>query len=155
MTTTSFTDLLASPTSADQPELNDNNNNNNNTTSRLSDRIAERTGSCVPKFKSIQPLSLPISPPSPFSPSSFFSIPPGLSLAELLDSPVLLNTSNILPSPTTGAFQSFNWKSNTGGGNQPSVKQEYKNQSDFSFQTQTRPNTTSSIGQQNQPWNYQ
>lgn len=51
----------------------------------------------------------------------------------------------VLPSPTTGAFQSFNWKSNIGSNDQQSVKQENKNQSDFSFPTQTRPNTTSSI----------
>lgn len=62
--------------------------------SSLSDRIAERTGSGVPKFKSIPPPSLPISP-LPVSPSSYFAIPPGLSPAELLDSPVLLNASNV------------------------------------------------------------
>ncbi|AQK93972.1 WRKY transcription factor WRKY24 [Zea mays] len=66
----------------------------------------------VPKFKSAQPPSLPISPP-PMSPSSYFAIPPGLSPAELLDSPVLLHSSsNILASPTTGAIpaQRFDWK---------------------------------------------
>jgi WRKY transcription factor 33 len=66
----------------------------------------------VPKFKSAQPPSLPISPP-PMSPSSYFAIPAGLSPAELLDSPVLLNSySNILASPTTGAIpaQRFDWK---------------------------------------------
>ncbi|KAM1039814.1 hypothetical protein ACFX2I_029071 [Malus domestica] len=107
----------------------------------LSDRIAERTGSGVPKFKSLPPPSLPISPPS-ISPSSYFAIPPGLSPAELLDSPVLLNASNTLPSPTTGSFAArgaFNWKNN-----QQNVKQESKNHSDFSFQTQARPPTSSS-----------
>ncbi|TKW27929.1 hypothetical protein SEVIR_3G289900v4 [Setaria viridis] len=66
----------------------------------------------VPKFKSAQPPSLPISPP-PMSPSSYFAIPAGLSPAELLDSPVLLNScSNLLASPTTGAIpaQRFDWK---------------------------------------------
>lgn len=66
----------------------------------------------VPKFKSAQPPSLPISPP-PMSPSSYFAIPAGLSPAELLDSPVLLHSSaNILASPTTGAIpaQRFDWK---------------------------------------------
>ncbi|CAN6347259.1 unnamed protein product [Urochloa humidicola] len=66
----------------------------------------------VPKFKSAQPPSLPISPP-PMSPSSYFAIPAGLSPAELLDSPVLLNScSNILASPTTGAIpaQRYDWK---------------------------------------------
>ncbi|KAL6865036.1 hypothetical protein ACP4OV_016187 [Aristida adscensionis] len=67
----------------------------------------------VPKFKSAQPPSLPISPP-PMSPSSYFAIPAGLSPAELLDSPVLLNSAyNILASPTTGAIpaqRSYDWK---------------------------------------------
>lgn len=79
--TTSFTDLLAS--SDDYP-----------ITKGLGDRIAERTGSGVPKFKSLPPPSLPLSPP-PFSPSSYFAIPPGLSPTELLDSPVLLSSSNV------------------------------------------------------------
>lgn len=55
----------------------------------LGDRITDRTGSGVPKFKSLPPPSLPISP------SSYFAIPPGLSPAELLDSPVLLSASNV------------------------------------------------------------
>ncbi|OEL18927.1 putative WRKY transcription factor 26 [Dichanthelium oligosanthes] len=66
----------------------------------------------VPKFKSAQPPSLPISPP-PMSPSSYFAIPAGLSPAELLDSPVLLHSSSsILASPTTGAIpaQRYDWK---------------------------------------------
>ncbi|KAG8085218.1 hypothetical protein GUJ93_ZPchr0010g10413 [Zizania palustris] len=65
----------------------------------------------VPKFKSAQPPSLPISPP-PVSPSSYFAIPAGLSPAELLDSPVLLTSSNMLASPTTGAIpaQRYDWK---------------------------------------------
>ncbi|RRT63116.1 hypothetical protein B296_00025813 [Ensete ventricosum] len=46
----------------------------------------------LPKFKSIPPPSLPISPP-PISPSSYFAIPAGLSPTELLDSPVLLSSS--------------------------------------------------------------
>ncbi|GJN14099.1 hypothetical protein PR202_gb00881 [Eleusine coracana subsp. coracana] len=67
----------------------------------------------VPKFKSAQPPSLPISPPPPLSPSSYFAIPAGLSPAELLDSPVLLTSAtNFLASPTTGAIpaQRFDWK---------------------------------------------
>ncbi|KAM3406831.1 hypothetical protein ACQJBY_000721 [Aegilops geniculata] len=61
----------------------------------------------APKFKSAQPPSLPIS-----SPFSCFSIPAGLSPAELLDSPVLLNYSHILASPTTGAIpaQRYDWQ---------------------------------------------
>ncbi|KAF2291312.1 hypothetical protein GH714_022593 [Hevea brasiliensis] len=133
--TTSFSDLLAS--GADDELLN------TNTRRGFSDRIAERTGSGVPKFKSIPPPSLPISPPA-VSPSSYFAIPPGLSPTELLDSPVLLNTSNILPSPTTGTFpaQVTNWKTNSGR-NQQNVKQEDPNYSDFSFQPPIRPPTTS------------
>ncbi|KAH7564792.1 hypothetical protein JRO89_XS09G0028700 [Xanthoceras sorbifolium] len=155
----SFTDLL-----------NQEPDTTNTTRGGLSDRVAERTRSGVPKFKSIQPPSLPISPPSLFSPSSYFSIPPGLSPAELLDSPVLLSSSNILPSPTTGSFpaQAFNWRNNPSNISQKQqqlqqqqrVKQEEKNFSDFSFQTQTRPNTISSsamfqTAQQQQPWSYQ
>ncbi|KAK4365803.1 hypothetical protein RND71_013683 [Anisodus tanguticus] len=134
--TTSFTDLLASD---DYP-----------ISKGLGDRIAERTGSGVPKFKSLSPPSLPLSPP-PFSPSSYFAIPPGLNPAELLDSPVLLSSSNILPSPTTGSFpaQAFNWKSSSNSRHQD-VKQEEKNNSDFSFQPQ---NNHVSLGQQ--AWNYQ
>lgn len=55
--------------------------------------LSDRTGSGVPKFKSTPPPSLPLSPL--VSPSSYFSLPPGFSLAELLDSPVLLNSSNV------------------------------------------------------------
>ncbi|KAA8549473.1 hypothetical protein F0562_001157 [Nyssa sinensis] len=154
--TTSFSDLLAAD---DYPSTT--------TTSvrrGLSDRIAERTGSGIPKFKSIPPPSLPISPPS-VSPSSYFAIPPGLSPAELLDSPVLLSSSYILPSPTTGSFplQSFNWKGNSNN-NQQDIKQEEKNYSDFSFQPQTRPRTsstsifqsqTTTIPSEQQAWSFQ
>ncbi|PSR86214.1 WRKY transcription factor [Actinidia chinensis var. chinensis] len=129
----------------------------------FSDRIAERSGSGVPKFKSIPPPSLPISPP-PISPSAYFAIPPGLSPAELLDSPVLLSTSNILPSPTTGSFpgHTFNWKSNSNHHHiQQSVKQEQRNFSDFSFHTQKGPPTSSAtsfqsqVPTENQTWGFQ
>ncbi|CAH9082266.1 unnamed protein product [Cuscuta europaea] len=44
-------------------------------------------------------------PPSPASPSSFFTIPPAaISPSVLLDSPLFFSNSNVLPSPTTGAF---------------------------------------------------
>ncbi|KAL5580614.1 hypothetical protein UlMin_013056 [Ulmus minor] len=129
----SFSDLLNS--GIDEP------NNGENGRRGLSDRIAERSGWGVPKFKSLPPPSLPISPPA-VSPSSYFAIPAGLSPAELLDSPVLLNCSNILPSPTTGSFAAA-WKSNSGN-NQQGIKQEDKSYSDFSFHTQTRPPTSSS-----------
>ncbi|GAB4860226.1 WRKY transcription factor [Ancistrocladus abbreviatus] len=164
MTTTSFTDLL---NTGDHSLLGDK---VSGTSRRLADRIADRTGSGVPKFKSIPPPSLPISPPA-ISPSSYFAIPPGLSPTELLDSPVLLSSSNILPSPTTGAFaaQAFNWMINSGTNQQQGIKQEDKSCSDFTFQTQTRPSndTTSSTlfqssteqalrgQQQQQSWNFQ
>ncbi|KAL6002897.1 WRKY transcription factor [Asimina triloba] len=101
--------------------------------------LSDRLMSGIPKFKSIQPPSIPISPP-PVSPSSYFSIPPGLSPAELLDSPVLLSSYNILPSPTTGTFptNSFNWRNNSGNYQQV-VKEEQRNNLDFSFQTNTKP----------------
>nr|URH10294.1 WRKY1 [Phoebe bournei] len=135
----------------------------------FSDRIGGGSGGGgVPKFKSITPPSLPISPPA-ISPSSYFSIPAGLSPAELLDSPVLLST-NLLPSPTTGSYPlQFNWRANSGN-YQQGVKKEERNCSDFSFQTHTRPATApSSVFQssaatlstdvafkgQQQPWNYQ
>lgn len=75
----------------------------------LGDRIAQRTGSGVPKFKSLPPPSLPISPPF-VSPSSYFSIPPGLSPAELLDSPVLLSSNNVCnPPPHTHTNMCFSY----------------------------------------------
>ncbi|GLU11936.1 hypothetical protein SLE2022_286540 [Rubroshorea leprosula] len=132
---TSFTDFFVS---ADEPVTASIGNNNSKRGGglSLSDRIAERTGSGVPKFMPIPPPSLPISPPA-ISPSSYLAIYAGLSPAELLESPVLLNSSIILPSPTTGTFpsQAFNWKPNSGD-NLPNVKQEDKNMSDFSFHPQ-------------------
>ncbi|WCJ44095.1 WRKY DNA-binding protein 33 [Euphorbia peplus] len=141
--TTSFSDLLSSDEQSD--------NQNIILRRGLSDRISDRTGSGVPKFKSLPPPALPISPP-PVSPSSYFAIPPGLSPTELLDSPVLLNSSSILPSPTTGSFPSLagNWKAYCGNNNnnnqQNHVKQEENNNnySDFSFQPPSRLSDTSS-----------
>ncbi|KAK2995299.1 hypothetical protein RJ640_010905 [Escallonia rubra] len=62
----------------------------------LANCIAERTGSSVPKFKSIPPPSFPLSP-HVISHPSYFAIPPSLSPAELLDSPVLLSSSHENP----------------------------------------------------------
>ncbi|KAI9118990.1 hypothetical protein K1719_009665 [Acacia pycnantha] len=133
---TSFSELLASPVPATDNPAADKSRG-------LSDRIAERTGSGVPKFKSTPPPSLPLSPPT-ISPSSYFSIPARLSPTELLDSPVLLNASNILPSPTTRAFsaQNYNWKTSSGQ-NLQNIKEEDKNFSSFSFQPQPRPSLPS------------
>ncbi|KAJ0765232.1 putative transcription factor WRKY family [Helianthus annuus] len=121
-------------------------------TTGLAARIAERVGSGIPKFKSIPPPSLPISPPA-VSPSSYFAIPAGLSPAELLDSPVLLSSSNILPSPTTGSFpfQAFNWKNLNGNfhNEEHSIKKEQKSLADFSFRPQLHHPTEQQI------WNNQ
>ncbi|GER28106.1 DNA-binding protein [Striga asiatica] len=121
----------------------------------LGDRVSARTGHGVPKFKSLPPPSLPISPPAAaaFSPSSFFALPPGLSPSELLDSPVLLSGSNLLPSPTTGTFpvQSSNWNNNSSDrSQQKDIKDELNNFPEFSFQTQTNPLTSYA----HQPWGY-
>ncbi|KAL2333039.1 hypothetical protein Fmac_014252 [Flemingia macrophylla] len=142
--TTSFSDLLSSPTT----------DRNLGGSEQPRELLDHQTGSGVPKFKSTPPPSLPLShPPNnnhhplpPFSPS-FFAIPHGLSLAELLDSPVLLQSSNTLPSPTTGSFngQGFDWKSSSYGESQH-VKEENKGFSSFSFQTQTLPPLPSSTG---------
>ncbi|KAK2995968.1 hypothetical protein RJ640_026007 [Escallonia rubra] len=101
--TTSFSDLLTfgdAPTTATAAVGRGS----------LVDRIAERTGSGVPKFKSIPPPSLPLSPPV-VSPSSYFVIPPGLSPTELLDSPVLLSSSHITQQQPLGVCESLaNWR---------------------------------------------
>ncbi|KAK1321917.1 putative WRKY transcription factor 33 [Acorus calamus] len=151
--TSSFSDLLAGITDEETE-------NQMNMSRGFSDRVSGG-GPGVPKFKSIPPPSLPISPPSLISPSSYFAIPAGLSPAELLDSPVLLS-SNILPSPTTGSIpsNSFNWKANSMA-YQQSIKEEQRNYSDFSFQPQTlRPLEQAFKGhhqlqQQQHQWNGQ
>ncbi|XP_072997357.1 WRKY transcription factor WRKY24-like [Typha latifolia] len=94
-----------------------------------------KNGAVLPKFKSNTPSLLPLSPP-PISPSSYFAIPSGLSPAELLDSPMFVN-SNMFPSPTTGSFptQTFNWRG-TSSSYQQGIKDEQNIYSEFSFQTQ-------------------
>uniref|UniRef100_A0A5B7BV65 Putative WRKY DNA-binding protein 33 isoform 2 n=2 Tax=Davidia involucrata TaxID=16924 RepID=A0A5B7BV65_DAVIN len=113
----SFSDLLAS--------------GNEDMDRTLSWGFSDRSGIEIPKYKSIPPPSLPISPP-PVSPSSYFAIPPGLSPTDLLESPALLS-SNILPTPTTGTFAGLAFKEN-----------QERSYSDFSFRPQTRPATSSS-----------
>ncbi|XP_050213722.1 probable WRKY transcription factor 33 [Mercurialis annua] len=142
----SFSNLLSSNNYKDNMDniisswgLFDHNNNNS-----------------APKFKSFSPSSLPLSPP-PVSPSSYFAFPAGLSPAEFLDSsPVLFSGSNAVSSPTTGAFagQTFNWKSNNfSRDNQRGDDTCY---SDFSFQTHTRPSSSSdeSMKRQQEAWNF-
>ncbi|KAL2899342.1 WRKY transcription factor WRKY24 [Bienertia sinuspersici] len=137
---TSFTDLLNSTTTTTTTTATA-------TTTDDSNHFIGDRNSGIPKFKSLPPPSIPISQPS-FS--SYFALPPGLSPTDLLDSPVLLSSSNLLPSPTTGAFtaQPSNWKynnSNIDNNNNSSNKQEDVNKcSDFTFQPQTRPNDFSS-----------
>ncbi|EOA21134.1 hypothetical protein CARUB_v10001478mg [Capsella rubella] len=90
----------------------------------------------VPKFKSATPSPLPLSP------SPYFTLPKGVSPADLLDSPLLFSSSNILPSPTTGSFptQSLKWKNNGVLIDQNEIKYEDgKEHSNFSF---TNNNTT-------------
>ncbi|KAJ6822872.1 WRKY transcription factor WRKY24 [Iris pallida] len=127
-------------------------------------RISMSRGVGIPKFKSLPPPSLPITSP-PISPSSYFAIPAGLSPAELLDSPVLLSSFNqILPSPTTGTIplKSHNWKPNSTQNyqQQQGIKEEERNFSDFSFQTNNNKNhsfqpTHEAYKEENQSWNYQ
>ncbi|KAF1891262.1 hypothetical protein Lal_00001405 [Lupinus albus] len=131
--TTSFSDLLTYPTD----------HSNNLGFSERPMRLSGSVGSIiVPKFKSTPPPSLPLSP------SSYFNMPHGFTFSDLLDSPVLLNSYNILPSPTTGAFagQGFNWKSDYGENKQNNIKEEEekKNFSSFSFPTQQQPQVQSS-----------
>ncbi|XP_042066921.1 probable WRKY transcription factor 33 isoform X2 [Salvia splendens] len=125
---TSFTDLL-SPNKQQEEEEED-------VMSRPKSRFSWGMNSDIlnknieiPKYKSFPPSSLPLSPP-PVSPSSYLSIPPSLSPSILLDSPVLFSSSNVLPSPTTGSF---------------AAKEEERNYSDFSFQSQTRNSNPSTM----------
>ncbi|RLN28913.1 putative WRKY transcription factor 25 [Panicum miliaceum] len=78
------------------------------------------------KFKAMPPPSLPLSRP----PASFLN-----AFSGFLDSPILL-TPSLFPSPTTGAIPSepFNW-TGTAENLQPSVKDEQRQYTDFTFQT--------------------
>lgn len=90
MASSFFSDLLNSPTNKDtlrDTERHHHHHRHNNV-------LLDQTDSDLPKFKSTPPPSLPLSPTPLFSPS-YFSIPHGFSLSELLDSPVLLNSSHV------------------------------------------------------------
>ncbi|KHN29552.1 probable WRKY transcription factor 33 [Glycine soja] len=95
-----------------------------------------QVGLDVPKFKSVQPPSLLFSPSS-ISPSSYFNFSSAFSPSEFLNSPLFFPSPNIFASPTTEALvgQSFNWR-NGSGEEQQRGKEDEKNSSDFSFQTQ-------------------
>ncbi|XP_010931316.3 WRKY transcription factor WRKY24 [Elaeis guineensis] len=128
----------------------------------LSDNMGNG-GAGGPKFKSMTPPSLPISP-APISPSSYFAILPSLSPTEFLDSSVLLS-SNILQSPTIGTSpaQMFDWRG-PAASYQQGIKEENKGYSELSFQTQASNGavqTTSfhpssmPISSDQKSWNYQ
>ncbi|OWM81664.1 probable WRKY transcription factor 25 [Punica granatum] len=110
--------------------------------SRASER-GDRGGAqgLLPKFKGLPPPSLPLSP-LPISPSSFLGLP------ELLDSPVLFSNSNIVPSPTTGAFSSDGFHNWTNYSN-CFQKSGDERCSDFSFRPPSEPSMirSSSISQ--------
>ncbi|KAL8258809.1 hypothetical protein R6Q59_026762 [Mikania micrantha] len=98
--------------------------------------VAGRNTAGVPKFKSIPPPSLPISSPA-FSPSSYNSVSD-----DLLESPVLLSSSHILPSPTTGsfAFDDFNWIPNDQNQEQD-LKIDHNSFTKFQFLNRSYPST--------------
>ncbi|WJX82243.1 hypothetical protein P8452_65026 [Trifolium repens] len=114
-------------------ELNNNNNNNNYNHNHSLVEFND-----VPKFKSVQPPSLPISQ----SPSFHLPFSSTFSPSDFLISPFFLSSPNVFASPTTEAFanQSFNWNKNSlGEEEQQGDKKDEKNYSDFSFPTQTKP----------------
>ncbi|KAH6786215.1 hypothetical protein C2S52_005767 [Perilla frutescens var. hirtella] len=69
----------------------------------LMERIAARAGFNAPRLntESIRPADLSKKPDVR---SPYLTIPPGLSPTTLLDSPVFLSNSMVLPSPTTGKY---------------------------------------------------
>lgn len=75
---TSFTDLLSG---------NDNMDSSMAHSWGYSDQKTDRIGDELPKFKSLQPPSLPFSP-APVSPSSYFAISPGFSPTDFFSSPL-------------------------------------------------------------------
>lgn len=84
------------------------NNNNNNSSNMMTmdddhhqnnwttfEHNHQQVGLDVPKFKSVQPPSLPLSP-SPISPSSYFaSFSSGFSPTEFFNSPLFLSSPNV------------------------------------------------------------
>ncbi|KAK7395031.1 hypothetical protein VNO78_15573 [Psophocarpus tetragonolobus] len=132
-----------------------NNNNNSNMTMGdfnnwgASELNHNQVGLDVPKFKSAQPPSLPLSP-SPVSPSSYLAFSSAFSPSEFLNSPLFFASPNIFASPTTEALvsQSFNWR-NSSGEEQQCDKEDEKNYSDFSFHSQIQ--SSSSMFQEQDP----
>ncbi|XP_045794638.1 probable WRKY transcription factor 33 isoform X2 [Trifolium pratense] len=122
-------------------ELNNNinNNNNNHNHNHSLNHLVEFND--VPKFKSVQPPSLPLSQ----SPSFHLPFSSTFSPSDFLISPFFLSSPNVFASPTTEAFanQSFNWNKNSleEEEQQQGDKKDVKNYSDFSFPTQTKPDS--------------
>ncbi|XP_048431322.1 probable WRKY transcription factor 33 [Pyrus x bretschneideri] len=141
--TSSFTNLLTS-----NMENNGIGQDRTNWGGQFSDyssnpnRFTDRNGTEIPKFRSLQPPSLPLSPP-PVSPSSYLASTPAFSPTDFLSSSMFLSSSNNLESPTTGAFSSqvFDWMNNTKDTQQVIRESESKMFSDFSFQPESRPAT--------------
>ncbi|KAB1224511.1 putative WRKY transcription factor 33 [Morella rubra] len=138
---TSFSDLLANGDNSMESISQDR-----SSTQTLNWGYSDRFNVEIPKFKSVQPPSLPLSPP-PLSPSSYWAIPSGLSPTDqFLSSPLFSSSFSNLASPTTGAFagQAVPWMSGSGHDSQLEMKAEEKFSSDFTFQPQTKPATMSS-----------
>ncbi|CAK9314609.1 unnamed protein product [Citrullus colocynthis] len=110
-------------------------------------RLPEHVAAAMSK----PPLLPPLSPPL-YSPSSFFTIPPGISPTQFLHSPLLLNSPHILPSPSTGAISAgdLTGTSNNSGHHQQNIKQEHNNFTEFSF-LRTHHTTRSSSSSMFQP----
>lgn len=84
--TSSFTHLLTS-------NMNMNNFDQDRTGS-WNWGLTDRNGAEVPKFKSLQPPSLPLSP-APASPSSYLVNTPAFSPTDFLSSPMIFGNSNV------------------------------------------------------------
>lgn len=84
--TSSFTHLLTS-------NMNMNNFDQDRTGS-WNWGLSDRNGAEVPKFKSLQPPSLPLSP-APASPSSYLVNTPAFSPTDFLSSPMIFGNSNV------------------------------------------------------------
>ncbi|XP_057485682.1 probable WRKY transcription factor 2 [Actinidia eriantha] len=92
------------PRAGDRPdESNAFSEQKMNSRGGLLERMAARAGFNAPRLntESIRPADLSLNPDVR---SPYLTIPPGLSPTTLLESPVFLSNSLVLPSPTTGKF---------------------------------------------------
>ncbi|KAL1352820.1 hypothetical protein HN51_016799 [Arachis hypogaea] len=120
MKTSSFTDLLSNNYSNINMNMDD-----------FGDANVIQNQESVPKFKSVTPPSLPLensqtSSYFPFTSSTF-------SPTEFLNSSLFLSSPNIFASPTIEAFAGHSFNN----------KEDEKNFSEFSFQTQTKTSSPS------------